>query len=113
VTSVHCSFFYNFPFLLQECIYSPESDDLVWLLFFFLFLVINQHSVKSSLCTFRPSISDACKYSNAKSLRSRVFYIPSTPFSILDAVNNHQLSSFSSHISTPDHDCTCEMQIQH
>ncbi len=50
--------------------------------------------MKSLLCTFKPSISDACKYSTAKSLRSRVFYIPPTPFSILDGVNNHQLSQF-------------------
>ncbi len=62
--ALQCSFFSQLAIPFAGVHLQPrEHDDLVWFAFFSSsFLVINQHSVKSLLCTFWPSTSDACKY---------------------------------------------------
>ncbi len=93
-TSLHCSFFSQLSIPFAGVYLQPRIWWPCMVAFFLLFLVINQHSEKSLLCTFRLSISDACKYSNAKSSRSREFYMPSTPFSILNGVNKSSTFQF-------------------
>jgi hypothetical protein len=100
--------FHNFPFLLQECIYSPESDDVVWLLFFFFFFG-NQPTLSEKLVVYMMHVSIAMQKARG------VGYFTYLPllflFSMELIIINFPV--FPANVLTPDHDCTFEMQIQH